>query len=97
MNPWVGIEGLVSRRNPWGAFPGVLWEEQAISLDQVLKIYTKNGARAMTLGDVSGSIETGKLADMIVLDRNIFNTPVDDISDTKVEITLFEGKIVYER
>lgn len=97
MNPWVGIEGLVSRRNPWGAFPGVLWEEQAISLDQVLKIYTKNGARAMKLGDVSGSIETGKLADMIVLDRNIFNTPVDDISDTKVEITLFEGKIVYER
>ena len=95
MNPWVGMEGLISRRNPWGAFPGVLWKEQAITLEQALKIYTVNGARALKLGNVTGSIETGKSADMIVLDQNLFDIPVDRISDTKVEMTLFEGHVVY--
>jgi predicted amidohydrolase YtcJ len=97
MNPWIGMEGLITRRNPWGDYPGVLWPEQAITLQQAIEIYTKNGARALKLGDVSGSIETGKWADMIVLDQNLFDIPADMIGDTKVDLTLFEGRIVYRR
>ena len=45
----------------------------------------------------NGSIEEGKYADMIVLDRNLFEIPVEDIVSTKVLFTIFEGKIVYAR
>ena len=45
----------------------------------------------------TGSIEEGKLADMIVLDRNLFLIPPDEISETKVMTTLLEGKVVYQR
>lgn len=45
----------------------------------------------------NGSIEVGKEADMLVLDRNLFEVPVEDIDDTKVLSTIFEGKTVYRR
>lgn len=95
-NPWQGIEGMVTRQNPTGAFPGVsLWPEQALSLDAAIQAYTINAARAMGLEDVTGSITPGKSADMIVLDRNVFEIPANDIGDTKVLTTYFEGKPIY--
>ena len=94
-NPWMGIEALVTRKDPRGVTPGQLWPEQAVKLDEALKIYTLNGARALKLEKHTGSIETGKSAQIIVLDRNLFKIPADDISDTKVQMTYFEGKLVY--
>jgi predicted amidohydrolase YtcJ len=97
-DPWQGIEGMVTRKNPSGDFPGVsLWAEQALDLSTVLEIYTINAARAIGLEQTIGSIEIGKSADMIVLDRAIFDVPSDQIADTSVEITIFEGRKVYER
>jgi len=96
-DPWLGIEGMVTRRNPKGGFPGALWPEQALDLATVVDIYTTNPARAMGLGDLTGSIETGKSADLIVIDRNLFETPSEDLADTKVLSTYFEGKLVFER
>jgi len=96
-DPWLGIEGMVTRRNPKGGFPGALWPEQALDLATVIDIYTTNPARAMGLGDLTGSIETGKSADLIVIDRNLFETPAKDLADTKVLSTYFEGKLVFER
>ncbi len=97
-DPWQGIEGMVTRRNPSGDFPGVsLWAEQALDLPTVLEIYTINAARAIGLEQTIGSIEIGKSADMIVLDRAIFDVPPDQIADTSVEVTIFEGRKVYER
>jgi predicted amidohydrolase YtcJ len=97
-DPWQGIEGMVTRKNPSGDFPGVsLWAEQALDLPTVLEIYTINAARAIGLEQTIGSIEIGKSADMIVLDRAIFDVPSDQIADTSVEITIFEGRKVYER
>ena len=97
-DPWDGIEGLVTRENPSGAFPGVaLWPEQAIDVATALEIFTINSARAIGLGDIAGSIEIGKSADLIVLDRNVLETPAKDIADTKVQTTYFEGRVVYER
>lgn len=97
-DPWDGIEGLVTRRNPRGEFPGVaLWPEQALELADALAIFTINSARAMGLGDTIGSLEAGKSADFIVLERNLFEIPADDIADTRVLQTWFEGRKVYQR
>ncbi len=94
-NPWMGIEALVTRKDPRGVTPGQLWPEQAVKLDEALKIYTLNGARALKLEHQTGSIEPGKSAQIIVLDRNLFKIPADDIGDTRVQMTYFEGRLVY--
>ena len=97
MNPWVGMEALVSRRNPLDEHPGTLWQEQAITLEQALQIYTLNGAKALKLEQETGSIEVGKLADIIVLNQNLFDVPIEHISDTQVEMTMFGGNVVYQK
>lgn len=96
-NPWVGIQGMVTRRDPSGQFPGALWPEQALDLGTVLRAYTLNPARAMGIADETGSIEVGKSADLIVLDRHLFNIPVDELAATRVLATWFEGRVVYEQ
>lgn len=72
---------------------------QRISLSEMLAAYTINGARAVRQGDITGSIEVGKSADFIVLDRDLFalvkaGTP-EQIAGTQVERTVFQGKTVY--
>ena len=94
-NPWPGIEAMVTRRDPYGNFPGTLWPEQAVDLETALRIFTLNGAAAGKQADRTGSIEVGKSADFIVLDRNIFQVPVEDISETKVLMTVVSGREVY--
>ena len=94
-NPWPGIEAMVTRKDPYGVRPGILWAEQAIDLVTTLRIFTINGAVAGKHADKTGSIEPGKSADFIILDRNIFDIPVDDISETKVLSTVVAGKEVY--
>ncbi len=96
-NPWIGIEALVSRRDPSGQSPGQLWPEQAVTLAEAVRIYTLNGARALRLDDSTGSIEAGKSADFIVLDRNLFEIPIDDVGETQVKMTFFEGRLIYSR
>jgi len=97
-DPWNGVEGLITRRNPSGEFgDAALWPAQALDLTTVLEIYTINGARAMGLEGVTGSVEVGKSADLIVLDRNLFETAPQDLAKTKVLTTYFEGRAVYER
>ncbi|NOZ42635.1 MAG: amidohydrolase, partial [Alphaproteobacteria bacterium] len=97
MNPWIGIAAMVTRRDPFGKTPGALWPEQAITLKQALRIFTIDGARALRLGAKTGSIKVGKVADMIILGQNLFTVNPDDIARTSVEMTLFAGKIVYQK
>lgn len=96
-SPWLGIEGLVTRRDPSGAMPGALWPEQAIDLAAALRIYTLNGAVAMGLGKETGSIEVGKWADFIVLDHNLFQAPPTTLHTTTVAQTYFRGAQVHPR
>lgn len=96
-NPWPGVEAFVTRRDPRGDAEGTLWPEQAITLEEAIEIYTIHGARAMKMEDRIGSIEAGKLADFIVLERNIFEIPIDEVADTQIRQTYFEGKLVYEK
>ena len=96
-DPWLGIEGMMTRQDPTGRFEGTLWPEQALDLETVLGIYTINAARAMGLGEITGSLEPGKSADFIVIDRDVFATPAHDVADTRVLSTWFEGRCVHEK
>lgn len=95
-DPWLGIEGMITRRNPRGGYDGALWPEQALDLETVLRIYTVNAARAMGLSDLTGSIEAGKSADFILVDRDLFATAPELLSQTRVLSTWFEGRQVHE-
>jgi hypothetical protein len=66
-------------------------------LDTMIATYTINGTYANHREDDLGSIEVGKLADLIVLDRNLFEIPEADIAKTRVQLTLIEGKEVFNR
>ena len=94
-NPWPGIEAMVTRQDPYGVRPGELWPDQAIALEDALRIFTINGAVAGKHADRTGTIEVGKSADFIVLDRNIFQVPAEDISETQVLLTVVSGQEVY--
>jgi predicted amidohydrolase YtcJ len=70
--------------------------EQRITREEAIRLYTINGAYHTFEEDIKGSIEPGKLADMIIVDRDILTCPLDDIRDTKVLRTILGGKTVYE-
>ena len=96
-NPWIGIEGMVTRQNPFGDFPGVsLWPAQAIDLESALRAFTINPAIAMGIDALTGSLEPGKSADFIVLDQNVFEITPSAIGKTKVQTTYFEGRVVHQ-
>lgn len=69
---------------------------ERVSLEQMLKAATINGAYANRLEDEIGSIEIGKKADIVVLSQNLFNIDTEEIPNVKIEMTFFEGKQVYE-
>ncbi|MGI9233723.1 MAG: amidohydrolase [Woeseiaceae bacterium] len=95
MDPWPAIEAMVTRRNPLSDGEEALWPEQAITLEQALEIFTLKGALAYRLEDKTGSIEIGKSADLIVLNQNLFDVPIETVSETAVLMTFFEGNLVY--
>ena len=95
-NPLLGIEGMVTRRDPATNGNETLWAEQAITLEEAVRAATINGARALNLAVETGSIEVGKSADLVVFDRNLFEIPVEEISEAKVLKTLYRGVPVFE-
>lgn len=95
-NPWEGIYGLVTRMDPLGAFPGTLWPEQAISLDEAISVYSTWSAEAMGLDDVAGSLTPGKSADFIVLSANPHEIDIDQVRFITATQTWFAGKKVYD-
>ena len=74
---------------------GKLNEDQALSVEELIRIYTLNSAWAMNLDKETGSIQVGKSADMILLNHNLLEIPLTDIHTTEVRGTMFRGKIVY--
>jgi len=85
---------MITRQNPEGDYPGEIPGE-SITLEEAMKIFTINGAISMEHDDVTGSIEVGKYADMIVLNRNPFDIDPAEVSETIVMSTVFEGEEVY--
>jgi predicted amidohydrolase YtcJ len=95
LNPWVALETLVTRKAPGGAGPELGGAEK-ITLDQAFDLFTVNAAQQMGQRHLVGSIEAGKLADVLILDRNIFRIPVTQIHQTQVRTTLINGEVVYQ-
>jgi len=93
IGPLVGIYAAVTRKGMSGR---VFAEEEALSMMEALQAYTLYGAYLSFEEDVKGSIEPGKLADMIVLDQDILTIDPAHIMDIKVEQTWLGGKLVYE-
>jgi predicted amidohydrolase YtcJ len=72
-----------------------LGKEHAITAREALTLYTINNARLMGVAKDRGSIETGKLADLVVLSQDVTTVPLDAIRNTKAHLTLVGGKVVY--
>lgn len=94
-NTLEGLQGLVTRADPLGRAPGVLWPEQAISAEEALEVFTINAATAMGLGAETGSLTPGKSADFVVLARDAIAGPAEEIVRTPVISTWFAGREVY--
>lgn len=94
-NPMYGLYGALARAD--GRNGDVVGENQKIGLMDAIRMYTYNGAYASFEEDFKGSIEEGKLADLVVLSENILETPVERIKEVVADITVIDGEIVYRR
>jgi predicted amidohydrolase YtcJ len=94
-NPFLGMWITIARKAKW--YDGRLHPEEALSREQAIRFYTGNNAYILFLDDRVGSLEAGKLADFIVLDRDLLTCPEDDIKDTRVLRTYIDGKQIYAR
>src|SRR5690606_13653087 len=91
-NPLEGLEVAVTRRAAGDPDARPLVADEGVTLEEAILSHTLNVARVNGLEQVTGSIVEGKNADLVVLDRNIFELPVHEISKTKVMLTLFRGE-----
>jgi predicted amidohydrolase YtcJ len=95
LNPLDAIQVAVTRKDPDGKIPLVLNANEAVDLPTMLAAYTINGARLVKHDATTGSIEPGKAADLIILDRNLLTLPPEQIRTARVLRTLLDGETVY--
>lgn len=94
MSPLMGIYAAVTRRTLDGKHPDGWVPEQKITVEEAVRAYTMGSAYASFDEKIKGSLEPGKLADLIVLSDDIFAIDPIKIADTKVVITIFDGQVV---
>jgi predicted amidohydrolase YtcJ len=97
MNPLVGIYAAATRRTLDGKHPNGWVPQQKISVAEAVHAYTMGSAYASLEDRIKGSIEPGKLADLAVLSDDIFHIDPVAIEKTKVDMTIFDGKMIFER
>lgn len=93
-NPFLNMYMAVTRKAQTGQTIG---ERERITIREALRMFTINGAYASFEEDKKGSIEPGKLADLVVLSRDLYHTPDEEIRDIKADLTMVGGKIVFQR
>jgi len=97
INPMMGLYAAVSRQTVNGDPEEGWFPDERITMEDALRAYTYNGAYSSYEEDVKGSLAVGMLADIAVLDRNLFEIKDSEILDTRVTRTIVEGKTVYQR
>jgi predicted amidohydrolase YtcJ len=94
IGPMVGLYTAVTRKGQSGRVYG---PEEAIGIRDALRMYTANGPYLTWEEKIKGTLEPGKLADVIVLDSDPLTSPPEKLLTTKVDLTIVGGKIVYDR
>jgi hypothetical protein len=92
-NPFLGMATAITRRAR--DYSGPLHPEEALSREQAIRFYTRNNARLLACEERLGSLEPGKIADMIVLDTDLLTCAESRIADTRVRRTYVAGRQVY--
>lgn len=93
MNPFICMYVFITRKDPRGVVYGA---DQAIAREEALRLYTSSAAFYTFSENVKGSIEPGKLADLVVISDDLLTCPTEAIKDIKAMMTIVDGKIVYE-
>jgi hypothetical protein len=96
LNPWKGVQTAITRQTEEGEPVGGFVPQQRLSLPDTIRAYTLGAAFAGRREKTEGSIEPGKLADFIMLDRDLFKIEPSEIGKTEVLMTVVGGKVVYE-
>lgn len=91
-NPFLGIYAAITRKTETGK---VVNPFEQISLEEAIRSYTIEAAFSSFQEKMAGSLETGKFSDFIILDRNIFDANSEDIKNTNIEATFFDGQLVF--
>jgi len=97
MHPKYLIYAAVARKTLKGTPPEGWFPEQRISVEEAIRAYTINNARACFEEGLRGSLEAGKLADITVFDRDLTKIPEDEILQAEVVLTIVDGRVVFER
>jgi predicted amidohydrolase YtcJ len=92
--PLMAIHGLVNRKTKGGRTIG---GSQKVSVMEALKLYTVNASYQQFDEEKLGSIEEGKLADFVILGKDIFTVPTKEIKDIQIDMTIIDGKIIYKK
>ncbi|GAB1476288.1 amidohydrolase [Bacillota bacterium] len=96
IDPFRNIYAAVTRCDDEGN-PAGINPQEAVTLLETLRAYTSGAARVYGRQNDLGTLEAGKLADVIVIDQNMFDIPAKNIPDCKVDLTIFDGEIIFER
>jgi hypothetical protein len=94
IGPMVGLYAAVTRKGESGKVYGA---GEAVSIKEAITMYTRNGAFLTREEKIKGTLEPGKLADMIVLPEDLLNVPPEKVLNMKVDMTIVGGKVLYER
>lgn len=94
LDPFLGMYAAVTRKTLAGK---PLGGEERLSREDALRLYTQGSASVTGEEEIKGSIEVGKLADLVVLDRDLLTVGEEEMRRTEVEMTIIEGEVVYER
>jgi predicted amidohydrolase YtcJ len=96
LNPWYGVQNALTRQTREGEPPDGFVPHERISLEDAIKGYTLGAAYAGRREKTEGSIEPGKVADLIVLSQDLFKIEPNQIANTEVLLTMVGGKVVYQ-
>lgn len=97
LNPMLGLYAAITREFAEGGPKGGWHPQEKISLEEAIRCYTSGSAFAEFMENDKGILEPGKLADFVVLDKDIFTIPANEILLTKVDMTVVGGKVEYEK
>jgi predicted amidohydrolase YtcJ len=97
LDPLQGIYAAVTRRTTDGRNPGGWFPAQKVTLEEALRAYTAGPAYAGFLDDQLGVLRPGMLADITVLDQDLFSIPPERIAQARARATIVAGHVVYER